>query len=507
MTRPGLGSALVGRLFPEQASGAHDPVEWIEQTLGERLWSKQVEVARSVLAHRYTAVKAAHAVGKSWLAARLAAWWIASRPVGESFVVSTAPTTPQVRAILWRELGRAHRRGALPGRITTGSVPEWWIGSELVAWGRKPADLSDREAAAAAFSGVHSPRTLVILDESAGIDGWLFDAADTLATNEAARVIALGNPLDPTSRFAEVCKPGSGWNTIKISAFDAPAFSGEKVPPEIAEVLVSQRWVEERRQRWGTESPLYVARVAAEFPEAAEDSLVSPADVEAARRRELPGNAVPRFACDVARSGEDETVIYEDRDGVVRLRHRAQGADTMATTGQVARLLRETERSSAVIDVIGVGAGVFDRLREQGLDVAAFNSAERAQRPDRFANRRAEAYWSVRDALREGRLDLDPADDDLAAQLLAIRWTVNSRGQVVIESKDEMRKRGVSSPDRADALAMVIGGSRSGPIAVSISAGEVEGGVVDDWRWRRFLDEGKPPGQTSFTGDLMDRPL
>ena len=244
MTRPGLGSALTARLFPDEGVGTTDPVEWIEQRLGERLWSKQIEVARSVVEHRYTAVQAAHAVGKSFLAARLAAWWIASRPVGEAFCVSTAPTTPQVRAILWRELGRAHRKGALPGRITTGNVPEWWIGGELVAWGRKPADLTDREAAAATFTGVHAARVLVILDESAGIAPWLWDAIDTLATNEAARVVALGNPLDPSSRFAEVCQPGSGWNTIKISAFDAPAFTGERIPPELADVLVSRRWVE-----------------------------------------------------------------------------------------------------------------------------------------------------------------------------------------------------------------------------------------------------------------------
>lgn len=460
----GLGERLAERISgPPPAAPVDDAVEWIERRFGASLWSKQREVVESVLSHRYTAVRAAHSVGKSKVAALLMAFWIGSKPTGSAFVFSTAPRTAQVRAILWRELGRAHRIGDLPGRVNVAAqTPEWWIGDELVGVGRKPADLTDPEEAATSLQGIHAEHLLCVLDEAAGLAPWVWDAVDSLASNAGARVVALGNPTIRESRFYEVCQPGSGWHRIKISAFESPNLSGEDVPESVARNLVAREWVEERRRRWGEGSMLYRSRVLAEFPEADAEALISPVWVEVAQQAELEPAGAGTFGCDVARSGSDETAIYEVRGGVARIRHRAQGQATTETEGQLALLLREDCRSSAVVDVIGVGAGVFDGLREQGLPAVAFNSSERAERDDRFENRRAEAYWTLREELKAGRLDLDPDDEDLAAQLLAIRWSVNRRGRIQIEGKDKMRKRGVSSPDRADALAMAVGGRRAG---------------------------------------------
>lgn len=493
----GFGSRLAARLYPQDVAASHDPVEWVADRLGEHLWSRQRDIAHAVLEHRYVAVPSAHGTGKSFLAGRLGAWWIATRPVGDAFLVTTAPTTSQVRGILWREIGRAHRKGNLPGRISSGQVPEWMIGAEIVGWGRKPQDLSDPEAAAAAFQGVHARYVLVVIDEAAGIEPWLWEAVDSLVTSERGRVLALGNPTDPQSRFAEVCQPGSGWHVERVPAAATPAFTGEKVPPNLLDVLVSRRWVEERRQRWGADSPLYRARVDAQFPILAEDALIDPAHVEAARRRDAGEVDGPlTLGVDVARSGSDETVIVRRQEGKARVVHHAQGQDTMLTTGRVVNeLAGAPEGSTAAIDVIGIGAGVFDRLREQGLPAVAFNSAERARQPDRFANRRAEAYWTLREQLQAGALDLDPEDDELAAQLCAIRWKVNSRGQVLIESKAEMQKRGVSSPDRADALAMSL--DRPRLQTPSLIAGAP--------RHDPLADLGVPHDPDSLTADLLER--
>lgn len=459
----GLGERLAERAVgPPPAAPVDDAVEWIERRFATSLWSKQREVVSAALEHRYTAVRAAHSVGKSKVASLLMAFWVGSKPTGTAFVFSTAPRTAQVRAILWRELGRAHRIGELPGRLSVAAqTPEWWIGDELVGVGRKPADLSDPEEAATSLQGIHAEQLLCVLDESAGLAPWVWDAVDSLASNAGARVVALGNPTIRDSRFFEVSQPGSGWHRIKISAFDSPNLTGEAVPESVARNLVSREWVEERRRRWGEGSMLYRARVLAEFPEADAEALIEPGWVEAAEERSLRAAGPRTLGCDVARSGSDESVIYEVRGGQARLRHRAQGQVTTETGGHLARLLLEGDSDDrGVVDVIGVGAGVYDRARELGLPVIAFNSSERADRPDRFANRRAEAYWALREELKAGRLDLDPTDEDLAGQLLAIRWKVNSRGQIAIESKDEMRARGVSSPDRADALAMAVGGKR-----------------------------------------------
>src|SRR5689334_4681109 len=93
-----------------------DPVGWVQGVLGEHVWSKQREIAEAVRDHRKVAVPSCHEAGKSWLASRIVAWWLAVHKPGEAFAVTTAPTAPQVRAILWREINRAHRKGNLPGR-------------------------------------------------------------------------------------------------------------------------------------------------------------------------------------------------------------------------------------------------------------------------------------------------------------------------------------------------------------------------------------------------------
>lgn len=467
--RRGLGERLAERIAgPPPAPPIADPCEWIERRFAVTLWSKQREVVESVLANPYTAVRAAHSTGKSKVAGLFMAYWIAAHPLGSAFVFSTAPRTAQVRGILWREAARAHRDGDLPGRITTGQNPEWWIGDELVGTGRKPADLTDPEEAATAMQGHHSEHLLCILDEAAGLAPWVWDAIDSLASNAGARVLALGNPTIRDSTFFDVCQPGSGWHRIKVSAFDSPSLSGERVPDSVARNLVAREWVESRRRKWGEGSAMYRSRVLAEFPEADVDALIEPAWVEAAQARELPVEGAATLGCDVARSGSDQSMIAANRGGRIRIVHETQGADTMKTTGSLLRALADAGRgASAAVDVIGLGAGVFDRAREQNAPVRAFNSSERPRDPKRFRNRRAESYWALREALREGQIDLDPTDEDLAAQLTSIRWSIDSGGRIVIEPKEAMKARGLPSPDRADAAMMSLAPRLEKPLWVS----------------------------------------
>jgi len=448
-----FGDGLLARL-DFVAADPGDPVDWIEDRLGAVTWSRQRDIARSVREHPRTAVQSAHSTGKSWIAARLAAWWIDSFPIGEAFVFSTAPSQAQIDAILWRELRKAHVAAGLPGRLTAGAHPRWLIGDELVALGRKSADMANAEEAAASLQGIHARYLLLLIDEASGVPPWVWDAFDSMATNQHARILAIGNPTDPESRFAQVCAPGSGWHVEEVSAFCTPAFTGEDVPGELADQLVSPAWVERMRRQWGEGSARWTSRVLGRFPDEADDTLISRQWIKAAQERELPAGAPGVFGCDIARSGGDETVIYLNRGGVARLAHRAQGHELMRTTGAIMNLLRDAPAWPAVVDAIGIGAGVFDRLREQGAAAIGFVASERARRPDRFLNRRAEVFWELREAMREGLVDLDRADEELASQLGAIRFSEDSRGRIVIERKADMKKRGVSSPDRADALAM-----------------------------------------------------
>lgn len=431
-----------------------DPAAWAHESLGELWWSKQIEIAQSVVENRYTAVQSCHDAGKSYIASRLAAWWIKTHPPGEAFVVTTAPTAPQVRTILWREIGRAHRLAGLPGKITAGAVPEWKVGGEIVAYGRKPADYDQ-----AAFQGIHAKYVLVIIDEACGVPKSLYDAADALVTNEHARMIAIGNPDNPQSYFQKICTPGNDeyWgNTIRISAFDW--FAEMERSAHLKEFLISPIWVEERRKRWGENSALWASKVLGEFPDESDMALITPAMLEKAHILDLPGRVKGHYGLDVARYGDDSTECYRNRGGVIRHEWSMRKASTMVTADRmIATLKPDLGQTSAVIDTIGIGAGVFDRVRQVGLPVTDFNASERASEPERFINRRAEAFWGLRELMDDSLIDLDREDFDLSNELLGLEYEIKN-GRIAMQSKEDMRKKGKKSPNRADAVMMAATG-------------------------------------------------
>lgn len=455
---PAGTSEIIGRtLTPEpERPLPKDPVQW-HRDQGVWVWSKPRDIMRSVVEHRHTAVPAAFDVSKTFTAAGLAVWWIESHPPGTARVWSSAPTDDQVKANLWFEIGRAHRRSNAPGRITLNA--EWYTGprgaEELVGRGRKPADLIDKEQAMQTFSGAHAQYMLVLLDEAGGIPGWMWDAAEGLASNDASRILAIGNPSSNDTRFAEVCRPGSGWNVITVSVFDSPNFTGEPVPESVREVLVGQTWERERRERWGADSPLYQSRALAQFPDSTDDTNVITARmVRAAYERDLPGHDQGTFGLDIARYGDDRSELYRDRGGVVR--HVASWAkqDTNTTRLKVAQQVARTPEVPIVVDADGLGAAVFDEMRAAGMRVVPFTMTHPVKQPHRFADRRSEMWWSFREEMEDGLIDLDAEDEDLAAQLQQPRWTMDARGRIKVETKDEMRKRGLPSPDRADSVIM-----------------------------------------------------
>jgi hypothetical protein len=456
------GGLLAEKYDPTPNPHIDDPVAWETEVLGEHAWSKQREIAESVVENRYTAVQSAHDTGKSWRASRLVSWWLDVHPEGEAFAVTTAPTWPQVRAILWREIRRSLKKGSLRGRTTLNC--EWYMGGsrigdpneELVAYGRKPADYDQ-----AAFQGIHAKYVLVIIDEACGVPRLLFDAVDSLATNVNARVLAIGNPDDPASQFAQICKPGSGWNTIAISAFDTPAFTGEEVEQDLLDVLVSKEWVEERKIRWGEASPTYISKVLGQFPEIGEDTLIQPSWIKAAEINDLSGAAMKKkgqYGGDIARYGSDKTVIYRNRAGMIRKVHESAKKSTVSTAGAVRKLVKPHVGGVPIIlDALGLGGGVVDALKEDKVKgIRPFIASARAFEPERFENRRAEIYWMFRDLMESGMIDLAPMgeDDELKSQMGSIKWELTSKGKIKIEAKDDFKKRMGLSPDHLDACVM-----------------------------------------------------
>lgn len=425
-----------------------DPVGWVERRLKEHLWSRQRQIIESVRDHRYTAVPSCFATGKSFTAARTVGWWLDTNPAGDAFAVTTAPTFPQVRAILWREIRRAHKKGGLRGSV---NQTEWWLDDEIVAFGRKPADTDP-----AAFQGIHARQVLVVLDEAAGIPKELWDAVDGLVANEDSRVLAIGNPDDSGSHFAEVCKPGSGWEVIPISAFDTPNFTEEDFPEELHPLLISPLWVEERKARWGEDSPLYKAKVLGEFPEDSEDGVVRASKVAAcAKPDQDPGPGIPVELGVDPGAGGDFTSIRERRGRVAGRGWQNHSADPEEVVGLVVNVIDETGATSVKVDVIGIGHGIAGWVQEKrpAVEVVRVNVGESSTDKERFPKLRDQIWWEVgRELSEDGAWDLSAVEDDAVAQLLAPRYSIDASGRVKVEPKDETKKRLGRSPDDADAL-------------------------------------------------------
>lgn len=386
------------------------------------------------------------------------AWWLDSHPPGEAFVVTTAPTFPQVRAILWRYIRQVHRKAGLPGRV---NQTEWLIDDELVAYGRKPADHDE-----SAFQGIHARRVLVVLDEACGIPESLWTAADALTTNDGCRILAIGNPDNPATKFQRVCQPTSGWHVIGISAFDSPNLTGEQVPADLADLLISRGWVEEKAAEWGTDNPVYISKVLGQFPSQDPRSVVRLVDVDACRVPPVTphddADLKPvELGVDVG-GGGDLTVIRERR-GVKAGRvwtSRSDRPEELAPL--VLTAIRATGATSVKIDSIGIGWGLVGELRnraarrEHSAQVIAVNVAEKATDPKKYVNLRAQIWWEIGRQLSASRgWDLSGMDnaDQTVAELLEPRWEQDTSGRIRVEPKDDIRERtGGRSPDHADAL-------------------------------------------------------
>jgi hypothetical protein len=423
-----------------------NPVGWVNDKLGEHLWSKQKDIATSIVEHRRTAVKSCHDAGKSFIASRIAAWWVDSHAPGEALVVSTAPTYQQVHSILWEEIRGAARKGNLAGRVLQSD--EWKLDDgRLVGFGRKPANTDIH-----GFQGHHRKYVLVIIDEACGVPTQLWTAIEAITTNAECRILAIGNPDDPASEFGAVCKPGSGWNVIQISAFDTPNFTDEPVPEALRPLLLAPEWEQDKAKRWGRTSPRYISKVLGDFPDIGEDVLIPPSLILAAQNRTLEPGPVSVLGVDVARFGTDRTILMLRRGPVARIIGDYSKQSTTDTTGRVTTAITEHHINEVRVDGVGVGGGVVDQLVASGYPVVDMQAGAGAADPEHFLNARAEWYWGLRERFEQGDIDIDPEDDELAAQLGSLKYKFTARQQIQIESKDDMRKRKLPSPDKADAL-------------------------------------------------------
>jgi hypothetical protein len=438
-------------------------VQWAADH-GIHWWSAQRAIAESVERNKRTAVRAGHGVGKTYDAAGLASWWVDTRPRG--LVVSSAPSAHQVHGILWEEIRGLHASLKLPGRVLQND--QWMIGGRQVGFGRKPPDQAKgSDFDPSTFQGYHrADGILVILDEAGGLPEWLWTAAETITTTDNSRILAIGNPDNPGSHFAKVCQPGyTGWSQHRISVFDSPNFTGEKVPAEVAAALVTRAWEAERRADWGEDNPFYISKVLAEFPSDNPNQVVPLAAILACRIPEprAASELVPaELGVDVG-GGGDLTVVRERRGMRAGRRWAARTPEPEQAAELVMRAILESGATSVKVDAIGVGWGLAGDVRQRirrgdvrhDCKVHAVKVSEAASDPKRFKNLRSELWWMARELSQQQAWDLSGAEgaDTVCGELALPRWKPDPAGRIQVEPKDDIRARtGGKSPDDADSL-------------------------------------------------------
>jgi hypothetical protein len=446
----------------------NDPVLFVTEALKEGVWSKQVDILNSVRDHKRTAVPACHAPGKSHIAARAIAWWVAVHPPGTVRVVTTATTFRQVKGILWPHIRGVVMKHNLPGEVFT---TEWKINNEIVADGFSPAEHNE-----SAVQGIHAENLLIVVDEAGGISNTIGQALEALMTGGHTRLLLLGNP--PTnvvgSWFERACSSDL-YNVIPIPASETPNFTGEAIGPW-SKNLVDKQWVDEVTRAFGEDSPFVQARVYARFPRTTQTAVIPIDWIEQAMGLESDPGPV-RLGVDVAADGGDEFVIAQLHGRTAKIVHASRGNKSpVEVAGRVLEAIQRAqkiheaqgtgEQVRVKIDAIGVGwgiAGLLDDWGKEGrhdADVVAVNVSQSAHDRDRFANQRAEMWWTGREALQpdeEGYQDLAlDIDHSTMMQLAAPSYRSNSSGKLQIESKADMTKRGIGSPDRAEAILLAL---------------------------------------------------
>lgn len=443
------------RKVSQNAQYRDDPVRWAEEVLGVTLWSVQKEILNSLVHNKKTAVKSCHSIGKTFISAVAACWWASTR--SNSMVRSTAPSSYQVHELLWEEIRKFHAQHSLVGRVTQSD--EWkreLYGTEIqIASGRKPSDTNIHS-----FHGVHRPDgVLVILDEGCGIPQTLYTASDAITTGPGDRVLAVGNPDDPDTEFGRIFNESAqSWNLITVSAYATPLFTGEVVPNVVANGLIQPDWVEERRIEWGEDSARFKAKILAEFPDQSSDALFTQQSIDRAYDLELEDDyEIPVIlGVDVAAHGDDISCIYSNRGGRIRFYKSWTDGDVQVSADIIVAAAISLNATEVRIDGSGFGSGVVDRVlsnpESSNFVVIKVMGANKAADPIQHLNARAEQYDFLRKQMLKGEVDLDRDDEAIRRQLLSIKYFLTNRSAIQIESKKDMRSRGVKSPDELDAV-------------------------------------------------------
>jgi hypothetical protein len=466
-----------------------NPVFFTEHRLGHFTWNKMREIMLSVAYNIKTAVRACHGSSKTFAAADIANWFFEVYP--DSKVITTAPGGRQVKDLLWAEIGKNYRtsRYALTGDCGLVGVRTELTEHYIVGFATDTASSAE---------GYHAPQILWILDEAKGLPPWLWDSVEGSISGGFARVLAISttdgvNPGEMYHKIFTEPREMKNWNHIHISSKDLPLMTGEKfrgieIPdlsrPDVFHYvykdakdfkiqMTGPEWVKSRADTWGKESVLYITKVLGEICDKGFNNIISLADVikmfDNFQDKEFNGEGETEIGVDVARLGDDSTVMYKRKGLKVIGRRDFQKQRTNVIADNVMDLAitkdadgRDISKEIRIkIDDTGVGGGVTDILLEQGYNVVPVNFGADAVNKDKYINTISEAWFEISEILSQIAA---PDNDRLKTELVNRKAArLDKKGRRGVESKDDYKKRGFQSPDDADAFLLCFYAGRPEP--------------------------------------------
>lgn len=479
-----------------------DPIFHIEEIQGcTTLEPYQKKIVEAIRDNERVAVSACHDVGKTFLMSKIVLWFTSIFP--DCKVITTAPTDRQVELLLWSEIRAGFRKSKYPlgGKMQT---KKWSLSEEWYAVGFSPPKKGSEnggQGSESSFQGFHARYILVVFDEATGIPKQIWDQAEGMLTSGHVRFVAIANPTSRASEFFK-CFKDPFWVKIYLSFLDSPnmaannihsiedlveeinlvksmndtdAMARFKTYKTVQPKLLSLSWVVSRGIRWGIGHPLFVSKVIGKFPEE-DDNVMIPLSVveESQYRHEEHKNKkspviVRSIGVDPARFGPDSTVITVLEDEYQVLRKKLPKGRTTEIVNFLVNLLKTSTRCKkevVLIDGTGLGAGVVDGLIQakqivensflRNVSVREIHYGAQCEDPEdkeEFFNLKAKIFKCLADSLKK---DLAILPENIyLEELPTIVYGFTPKGQLIIESKDDYKKRTrLGSPDDSDSLSL-----------------------------------------------------
>lgn len=479
----------------------NDPQMFIEKIIGEEtLEEYHKTICKEVVEFDRLAIKACHAVGKTWICGRLVPWFLCTYK--SSIVITTAPTNRQVETLLWGEIRKTVKRSKtlLGGKILN---KKWTIDDDHYAMGFSPqtsGSSGSDEQQGSSFQGFHAKHVMIIFDEATGIPKDLYTMAEGLLTSGVTvKWICIANPTSTASEFFQICKKAE-WRVISITCFDSPNMiangftNRETLEVELEHLrtlsdydklkriksylkpnghLLSAQWAVAKLLEWGFEHPLSKSKILGEFPTKGDDVIIKWDSMQAAINREPVYSYEKRYiGVDVARFGDDLTILTEITDNTFRGKYVYAKDDTVETTGNVMRLFLSgavEKETHIIVDATGVGSGVVDNLNEMkrkkelpdnvyihevhfGSNITHGTDKENDKMNSQYENLKGFLFDKLNADLRD--ILSMPNEEIYQEETVNILFKFSKKGKLMVESKDEYKARNKKSPDHTDSLAL-----------------------------------------------------